>query len=576
MKAATHEARTNLSTSPPSLPVPSWVTWVLAALLLGLFAAQNIIEMRLESCSGDEVAHLPAGLTYLLKRDFTLNPEHPPLIKILCAIPLLALHPNIDFQDPAWSVRPREYAFGSHFLYANDVDRLLFWGRLPVALLGVWLGWTVFRWSQRLYGNFAGLFALTLFAFSPNIIAHSHLVTTDLGVTAFTAVSFYFLWRYSESQKRMDLVGSSLSMGAALASKFSAVVFFPVALLLLWSFYKPGVTMGTATPAIGSEANEKKSGLPSQSGLQKKRVGQAGADRFWKSLFQLERPKIAAALVFTVLAGIVADLSYFGSFDPRLFFKGLFLVNKNHLPDYPFYLHGTLKVGGWWYYFIVAFLVKTTAPFVLIILTHLFLFLKNFRQEWRREAFLLFPAFVYFVAVSALADPLGVRYLLPIYPLLIVSSSHLVKHFSGRRVTQWALVVLLAWHVTTSLVSFPYSLSYFNEFVGGPAYGTDWLDDSNVDWGQELKNLKKTLDKLHIDNVVLISFSIYDNPEHYGIHCTRPPQKEWRGIFEHPTPGIYAVSANWVARAKGLGDDWKLRFPILARVGGSIFVFQVP
>jgi hypothetical protein len=548
---------------------------VAVAGLLIIFAAQNIVEMRQESATADEAVHLSAGYTYLLKRDFRLNPEHPPLLKLLCAAPLLALHPRINFEDPAWTSPRKEYAFGSRFLYANDADRLLFWGRIPIVLLGLLLGAVVFRWSQQLYGNLPGLFALGFYVFCPNIIAHSHLITSDLGVSAFVTLSFYFLWRYSKRGNNLSLVLGSLAMGAALASKFSALIFFPLAVALAWCFYRPGVALGSPEGSQRPGAAGEKSGRLSGRNSKKKQTEFLASGDFWKALLHADRGKVLAVVAFVVLACVVVGLSYLGSFSPKLYLKGISLVNENHLPDFPFYLHGELKAGGWWYYFIAAFMVKTTVPLLLVILAGLVLFLKNFQKEWKPAAFLLLPVFAYFVAVSTLAEPLGVRYLLPIFPLFIISSSGLVKHFSDHRAVSWALGALLAWHITTSLAAFPNSLSYFNEFVGGPSHGTDWLDDSNVDWGQGMKRLKKTLDERSIDRAILLPFSLYSNPDYYGIRCIRPPRQEWDGIFSHPQPGIYAVSANWVARAKGLGYDWKKQYPILAHVGYSLFIFQV-
>jgi 4-amino-4-deoxy-L-arabinose transferase-like glycosyltransferase len=575
MTPTPREPRKTGSPLPSPRLAPPWLIWGAVAGLLIIFAAQNIVEMRQESATADEAVHLSAGFTYLLKRDFRLNPEHPPLLKLLCAAPLLALHPRVNFDDPAWTSPRKEYAFGSRFLYVNDADRLLFWGRIPIVLLGLLLGAVVFRWSQQLYGNIPGFFALGFYVFCPNIIAHSHLITSDLGVSAFLTLSLYFLWRYSERGKNLSLVWGSLAMGAALASKFSALIFFPLAVALAWCFYRPGVASSSTDGSQRAGAEGKKPDTLSGRNSKRKPTGFSASGNFWKALLQADRGKVVAVVAFVVLAWVVVDLSYLGSFSPKLYLRGVSLVNENHLPDFPFYLHGELKAGGWWYYFIVTFLVKTTVPLLLVILAGLAHFLKNFQKEWKRAAFLLLPGFACFAAVSALADPLGVRYLLPIFPLFIIFSSRLVKYFSDYRAVSWALVALLAWHITTSLAAFPNSLSYFNEFVGGPSHGTQWLDDSNVDWGQGMKRLKKTLDEHSIDSVILLPFSLYSNPNYYGIRCTRPPRQEWEEIFSHPQPGIYAVSANWVARAKGLGYDWKKQYPILAHVGYSMFIFEV-
>ncbi|MFI5173963.1 MAG: ArnT family glycosyltransferase [Terriglobia bacterium] len=560
---------------PPGVPIK---VWVVVVVLLSLFAAQNIIEMRRESCTSDEVAHLPAGYSYLLKRDFRLNPEHPPLLKVLCALPLLALRPHMNFDDPLWNIPPHQSEFGSHFLYSNDADRLLFYGRLPMVLISTLLGLIIFRWAQQLYGNVPGLFALTLFAFSPNLIAHSHLVTTDVGVTTFLTAAFYFLWRYLLLGERRSVYWSSLAMGAAMASKFSAIVLLPVAVVLLWMFWGPG-SLGEETAKLqtpGGDMQDVRGRKSRNSSRRKENAGLAlPRQEIWKSLLMLDRAKILGIVIFVCIVGLIAQFAYLGSFDPTLYLRGLEQVNKNHRPYFQYYLHGNLKTGGWWYYFLVAFLVKATAPFIIMVFLGLIRLIKSWRSEWKSAVFLILPAAVYIAAVCALADPLGVRYLLPVFPFLMILSCRVVPFPTGKRIAACAAGCLLVWHVSSSLMAFPNHLSYFNEFVRGPAHGIEWLDDSNVDWGQDLKVLKEVLDRQGIPFVTLHSFSRFDNPEHYGIHCFRPTADEWGVIVKYPPPGFYAVSAHWLARQKALGLDWMKKYQVVANVGNSMFVFRV-
>ena len=97
-----------------------------AFLFLAAFVVQTVTSMRLLSASSDETTHLPAGYTYVRTGDFRLNPQHPPLAKLLAAAPLLALEPKLELDSKAWtSTPPDEWNFGRHFLYSNDADRLL-------------------------------------------------------------------------------------------------------------------------------------------------------------------------------------------------------------------------------------------------------------------------------------------------------------------------------------------------------------------------------------------------------------------------------------------------------------------
>lgn len=554
------------------------IIWGTAALLLASFACQNLVEMKRESCTMDETVHLPAGYTYLLKRDFRLNPEHPPLLKILCALPLLVLSPKIDFNDVRWisaSDTAGQYEFGSKFLYSNDADRLLYWGRLTILLLAVLLGLIAFLWARRLYGNGAGLFALGLYAFSPNIIAHSHLVTTDVGVSAFLTMCFYFMWRYRCTRKPPNLYLSSVSMGAALASKFSAFALFPVALLVLWAVPHADVPLDNAGvfPREGLRKNPRRK-TPGYSA----RGNSGRQENLWTSIAHVDKGKVREIAIFAGVALVTVQLSYIGSLDPTLFFRGMAQVNANHDPNFSYFFNGRLQPGGSWYYIPASFFLKATAAFVVLVLARAILFFARWRREWQQVAFLALPAAAYFVAITAFADPLGVRYLLPVFPFLMVFSAGLVRFSSGKRTASWVIWGLLACHIASSAAAFPHHLSYFNELAGGPSRGWEWLGDSNVDWDQELKALKQTMDRLGIPTVTLASASPYDDPSYYGISHTRPTNEEWIRILSLPMPpqGVYALSASFRGRMKALGYDWGNKYPMIANLGNSMFLFRVP
>lgn len=546
-------------------------------ILLFSFAAQNILEMRRESATSDELIKLTAGYTYFVKGDFRLNPLHPPFLKMLSGLPLLVLRPKIDFSDPSWNLQPNQWKFSFDFLYSNNADRLLFWGRMPVVLLTTLLGFFIFLWARQLYGNNSGVFALALFSFSPTFIAHSHLVTLDAGMAALLTIAFYFLGRHAHTGKRASLIYSAVFMGLALASKYLAFAMLPAFAILLWFIYQKDPFH--SFPGNGAEnRKETTSKQKSRKGEQEKPVQKSlveeGSKNRWRIIRRFNLTLLSLMILLAVIS-LAALLSYLEVPGFRGILKGIALIRGYERPKFPFYLHGNFKEGGAWYFLLITFLIKTTPPLLLLILTRMIFLFKNWKAEWKDSLFLVLPSFAYFFVVSAFANPIGVRYLLPACSLLIIFSSGLIHFLSDRKYATWVLWVLLGWHAASSLVAFPHHLSYFNEFAGGPAHGTEWLDDSNVDWGQELKSLKKVMEERSIPVVTLISFSPYDNPEYYGIHCTRPPQEEWVAIFNNPQPGIYAVSAHWLARVTALGFDWKNRFPMIANLGNSMFVFEV-
>ncbi len=195
------------------------------ALLLALFAGLAIASVRNSSVTGDEVAHLPAGYTYVRTGDFRLNPQHPPLVKALAGAPLLLLDLAPVDRLPGWT-EADEWVFGRAFLTANraPMERILLLARLPMVAIGVVLGAVLFLWARDLWGRGAGLFVLLLYVLCPNLLAHTALVTTDVGVSCFTVFTLYALWRLVRGGRRRDAVLCGLGLGLALLAKYTGVV----------------------------------------------------------------------------------------------------------------------------------------------------------------------------------------------------------------------------------------------------------------------------------------------------------------------------------------------------------------
>ena len=272
-----------------------------AALLLALMALQAIAGMRLLSTTYDETTHLPSGYAYWKTGDFRLNPQHPPLIKLLCAAPLLALGAEFDPDDPGLREGAvDEWGFGYRFLYTQDAERLLFWGRMPAVMLGLLLAFYVHLWATRLFGVAAGFFALTLCAFSPAILGHMRFVTFDVGLACFATICLYHLSRYLRSGARLQLAVCGLALGAALASKYSGlVVAASVAVLLAVAALRPGRRGRTGGPA---------------------------GRRALRLLGELATVALPALLVI--------QAAYFFDTDPLVYWKGLARVHADHDPDH--------------------------------------------------------------------------------------------------------------------------------------------------------------------------------------------------------------------------------------------------
>lgn len=485
------------------------------------------------SATVDEVAHLPAGYSYWVTHDFRMNPEHPPLVKLLAAIPLLVLRPQLDTADPAWSTGD-QYVFGYHFLYANDADRLLFWGRLLATLLAALGALPVFLWARDMFGPASGLFAVALYAFSPNLIAHGMLITTDVPLAGFMTLALYLFWKQGSKPSFKSSVGLGLAIGGAMVCKFSGALI-------------PVLILGLAASRAARSENRRERFL---------------AEAKWLA-------------ITAVVALLVVAASYMFLVPPWTYVENMRLVNANRNPIHSFFLFGQLSQTGWWYYFVLAFLVKETIPLLLtIILAALLWSSSGFIDRWG-ETILLSGIISYSVIVSVGADPMGVRYLLPVFPLLYVWVSRVAVEFSRKTVGIALLVLIVAAEARAALKTFPNYIPYFNEMVGGASQGLHYLDDSNVDWGQGMKQAAEYVKKNNLQEVELLPFSSLDNPRYYGVPAPRRTDLETYNMMISASrhPGVYIVSSHHLIRMMYIRPEWQPRHAI-DRIGDSLWVFR--
>src|SRR4051812_10664406 len=163
---------------------------IAAIFLILAFCLQAVLALPRLSATSDEAVHLASGYSYWQTRDFRMNTEHPPLAKLIAALPLLVIRPALNTSTDVWK-NASEYQFGFDFIYRNNADRLLFWSRSAMVLLAA-LGIAItFMWARELFGPGAGLLAAGLYAFSPNLLAHGMLVTTDVPEAVFTLLTLY-------------------------------------------------------------------------------------------------------------------------------------------------------------------------------------------------------------------------------------------------------------------------------------------------------------------------------------------------------------------------------------------------
>jgi 4-amino-4-deoxy-L-arabinose transferase-like glycosyltransferase len=267
------------------------------------------------------------------------------------------------------------------------------------------------------------------------------------------------------------------------------------------------------------------------------------------------------------------------------YFRGLNNVASHNAAGHDSYLLGQRSDQGWWYYFPVVFGVKSTlaalAAAVLLLGAGIRRILK--RATWRGRlegipllwAGLLFPPLFYFAFSMTSAIDIGMRHILPVYPFLYVGSAALLARLATRRAARYAMLALGALQIAECASIAPDYLAFFNALSGGPAKGPDYLVDSNIDWGQDVKKLVKWLDA-HGTRTANVFY--FGNVElgYYGIDDRGIPAPLDRQAWERidgwlvadvtPLKGVY-VPLNALAPVR-------LKDPV-ARVGWTMYVYDL-
>ena len=565
------------------------VVALLSVFLIILIPVQAISSLVQKSATFDEPLQLASGYLHLATGKFELDINHPPLAKQLMAIPLLFL----ELQIPTGhSVREGGIRFGSYFVFRNieDADTLLFWGRIPAVLLTMLLAFIVFWWGRELYGPWGGLLALFLCALDPNILAHGRLATTDMAVTCFRFIAVYCFWKLLRSPTKLNLLLAGLTFGMAQAAKFSAVLLVPILVLLAGAYLVSGRLVHAWVPLPRwkwiARCNWLSRGYALSTTLLL--IFIIGFAFIWVDYGLEIGPLWAEGRPFQddvkpLLKGFPEDLQI----PAPTYFYGLGIVRSFIAESRPTFLMGELSHEGWWYYFLVAFLIKTPVPLLLLLTGAAVLTVSKRTGFWEREAFLLLPVMVSFGATAPSGFNLGYRHILPVLPFLFVFAGKVATvQWSKRRALGIGLIaVLCVWQLVTAIRIYPHYLAYFNELAGGPENGYKYLVDSNLDWGQDLKGLGAYLKAQGIDQVELSYFGTAD-PAYYGINYTCLPSfgilsKDKCPIepdFQNQA-GVFAISATNL-QGVYLNDphtfDWLKEREPETMIGYSIFVYRVP
>ncbi|EKE20068.1 MAG: 4-amino-4-deoxy-L-arabinose transferase [uncultured bacterium] len=595
--------------------------------IMTFFVVVSILNAKNDSATFDEVAHIPAGYSYIQKGDMRLNPEHPPLLKDLIGIPLAFLDLKFDTTQNFWTGEgfnriwdDGQWSAGKHLLYeaGNDADQILFWSRMPIILISVALGLFLFMWGKEIAGIAGGLFILILYAFDPNILGHNHYVTTDIGIAAFLTFAFYYFLKFIKDPTWKNAMIGGLFLGIVNCVKFSSLMAYPILGLVLLVY-----------PLIKKISHDE-----SEDGNKLTRT-KVFFDYLLKGISALAISMVVVWIVYAFntynMPKEIIDRQINFSFpldDPNPlsmttnkslsainslpvlkpmaeYALGVAMVFKRVAGGNGTYFMGNVSADASPAYFPLVFMLKETLPFLTLLLFSIIFTLTQIAKTLHKSkmnqlgkvlrkflqvsvTWYTLLGFIVLYSVLSITGNLniGLRHLFPIIPLLYILVTKKVfdflkdKHVVTKNQIHLIFSILIVWIIIIPISTYPHYVSYFNETIGGSQNGYKYVTDSNTDWGQDLKRLQSFLnDNPHIEKIRVDYFG-GGNPEYY----LGDKYVSWWDSKRPVETGWYAISTNSlqisihdkINKNSQNNYEWTKNIPPMGMIGNSIMIYRVP
>lgn len=542
-----------------------------------------------ESVTIDEVPHTAAGVSYLQKLDMRMNEEHPPLAKIVAAVPLVLRRVRADYSHLSWTFSGErmfneymgEWVFGHEFLMRwNDPVSTMRWARAPMLLVMLLLGFVLYTFGARLGGGVSGgLLCLIVYATMPVFLAFGPLVITDIMVTLFWILAIWQLPRMWQSPTRRQVFYFGLAMAGAFLSKFSSGLLF---------FVFPAVAVSMRFWPLPEQPTEKK----------ERRSWR------WRAWGNIAKATLWASLVVYLVYLIFSwneptdSFSVIPHFPASPFLRRMLMPVWKYLRGLigfalgaatrPTYILGHPYPHGVWFYFPVLTLLKSPLAFLLLLV--LTIAIAAVIKTRREPSFSAIPAgmelhwrclwvsFVIFtvacmlnrldISIRHFSIPLALMILL-LSPLPRMLEHLRAENWKAARAATWVTVALAAMAVFTAIRAYPNYFAFINSLsMGRPGYML--VNDSNLDWNHALPEVEKFVRQHGLNNIQLGDYG-FSEPQAYVPQaqlwdCQKPA---------HSDGGQWAVvSANLMA--DGSNCVWLMHYPHQALAGGSMFAFQLP
>jgi 4-amino-4-deoxy-L-arabinose transferase-like glycosyltransferase len=562
---------------------------LVCAALLGLMAINLFAAISRKSITNDEIVHIPAGYYHLVAGKFQLNNEHPPLVKMWAALPLLFIQPSekqaIEAQAPGnFSQETWKYL---QYFWPDNRDRsetISFWTRAMMVPITLALGILIFLYARELFGARVGVLAVALYSLEPTVLAHGRIVHTDVPAALAYLLFFFTLRRYllERSLRRAIILGVATGLG--LVTKFSMIV-LPLVL----------ACVALAAILLAPRWQEKRRKIVLHAGLVSCIIlGIINAAYYFKSQplepddvkwVQLKSPSTFDNWMtfFRVGSKVVPTYYLFGQYNIQLHNR---------------YGHATALLGmhnslGWWYYFPVAFALKTSLPFLAISIVGLgwalWLLLK---ERDKRFLWLLIPFAIYAGMSMSSNINIGIRHFLPAYSFLFIAGAVLLERLLRVRHARHLLIALvfavLSWMTVEVLRAYPNYIPYMNQLASAHPHWW-YLSDSNVEWGDDLNALA---DYLHARGETEVRGALaggWSTLGNYGITYYEIFLKPGKDVPETRYVAIGASFLNGSTNAvppdeqgRLISEEQRINYLDAYRnlqpetvLGGSIYVFRV-
>lgn len=550
---------------------PAWLAAILSALV---FVALIRIADTYHTFNHthDEPAHIGAAMQYLDGGEYRYENQHPPMRSVYAIGPLLLGH-RYGGSTTMWVEGERVlYRDGAYFrnLTAARLAALPFFA-LTVAI--------VFGWALGLGGPPAALFSALLYTSLPLALAHAGLATTDTLVTGTVTLALFTWSRVLARATPFRLLLFAVAAALAVLSKFSAIPFLGLVVVVTgigWALRLPGLAGSfprksrarrLLTAAGASAAAVMVCGLVIWAGY---RFSFGAVAELGPVHQEIERDistlTVRRLLHFLVKNPIPAPEFFFG-------IRELLLHNSG---GHPMFFMGSVYTYGHPAFFPVAVAIKTPIPFLLLsVLGGAALVRRSLRANNPLALVPPLAAVLMLLACIPSSINIGLRHLLPIFPLLAVCGgvgACRLWRYQGRLrfLPRGLLILLLSWQALSSVRAHPDYLAYFNECCRAEPHR--WLVDSDLDWGQDLERLSRELRQRRVDQLHLAYFGAAD-PARHGLPPFRPlPPRQ-------PVLGWIAISEQAYAMGTGSppNDDyrWLLRHQPVAVVGKSIRLYRI-